>query len=648
MSNSLMHCRERQIVLGALFVALAITVSLYWPSLGGGFFFDDEPNIIYEPLIRIESLDVDSLRKGMSAGHAGPSGRPISQLSFALNFYFGGLDPFGFKATNLAIHLLCGLLVFALARRVMNAAWTSGSHWNNPLALWIAATWLLHPIQLLPVLHSVQRMTSLSALFLFTALLLHIRSRECNDSSRLGMALAWCVFWPLSFFSKENGALFPLFVLAWEMTIRRFVRIDTDRFAKTLIIFTILAFGFALTYLILPSGQWLLDGYEMRDFTLAERLLTEGRVLWFYIGLIALPRLDALGIYHDDISISRSLIDPWTTLPASLGLFALVWLAWHLRRRTPVVTFGIAWFFIGHSLESTVLPLELAHEHRNYVPLLGVFIASTAFLRSAVEAKGKHKTFAIALLAAPLLYLPLITGLRAHQFADTFRRTQIEAQHHRNSARAQYEAGRILSGVPDARLAETPAFSFARGHFERASEIDRNDKLGLLGLIHLFCLSGTPVTHDLIDNLTRRLRETPFAPGDRNILYAIKEFSIEGKLCLNRRQVDELFTAALTNPKAAVSARAKIYSWHADYLWLHEKDLAAARESLDKSLRLIPGNSSNQLKWAQLLILSGELENAKELLVTLRHAKLSREERITRDELLGSFGITERPSPLLR
>ena len=114
-----------------------------------------------------------------------------------------------------------------------------------------------------------------------------------------------------------------------------------------------------LIYALLPAGKWLWAGYELRSFTLLERLLTEARVLWFYLGLIVLPRFEAFGLYHDDISLSTGLLMPWTTLPALLGLAGLVGIAWHVRNRAPLLAFGIAWFLIGHSLESTVLPLEI-------------------------------------------------------------------------------------------------------------------------------------------------------------------------------------------------------------------------------------------------------------------------------------------------
>lgn len=633
--------RTRYISAVSAVFACAILVAIYWQGLHGGFFFDDGPSILLAEGVRLETLSLESIHQALVSGGAGPSGRPVAQLSFALNHYFSGFDPFVFKATNLAIHLTCGFLVFSLALRLLTAAAPTAKQHNILIASGaVSALWLLHPIQLLPVLHVVQRMTSLSALFLLAALLLHVRGRE--RGGRAGAALlilAWGILWPLSFFSKETGALFPLFALAWELIMRRSSCGTLDRFARGFAALASLFLVAGVAYGLSPSAQWLWAGYDLRPFSLVERLLTEGRVLWFYLDLIVAPRMEALGLYHDDIAVSIDLLSPWTTLPALFGLAGLVWLAWRMRTRAPLVAFGITWFLIGHAMESTVLPLEIAHEHRNYLPILGILLAGGWALLHALESKGAHKTIGAALATAALAYFPFVTALRAHQFGDEVRRTQIEAQHHRTSARAQYQAGLSLTGLPESALPNSPIHAFARRHYELASELDPDSKLGWLGLMHLNCKAGIPVVRAEIDELSRRLRETPFAPGDRNVLYSLKEMSITGSICLTRADIDGLFAAALANPGVSPGIRAMLHSWHADYLWLHEHDIVAARSALGKSLTLNPSNSSNRLKWAQLILISGEREQARQLLLELRNENFSVGERKTLDELLAAHNI---------
>lgn len=619
-----------------------LLAGIYWPGLHGSFFFDDGPSILLAEGVRLEALSLESLHQAWMSGGAGPSGRPVAQLSFALNHYFSGFDPFVFKATNLSIHFACGLLVFALARRLLGAAAPMvKQHKLLIVSGAVTALWLLHPIQLLPVLHVVQRMTSLSAFFLLAALLLHIRGRETAD--RIGTAwllVAWGFFWPLSFLSKEIGALFPLFAIAWELTVRRASSGGLDRFARSLTALTGLFLMAVLAYAISPRAQWLWSGYQLRPFSLIERLLTEGRVLWFYLHLIVVPDMETLGLYHDDFLVSSDLLSPWTTLPSLLGLVALILFAWRARIRAPLVALGIAWFLVGHALESTVLPLELVHEHRNYLPLLGILLVAGWGLMRALESEGVHKTLGITLTAAALAYFSLVTVLRAHQFGDEVRRTQIEAQHHRTSARAQHEAGLTLAGLPGAASRNSPTYAFARTHYEMAGELDPNLKMSWLGLIHLDCQAGMPAKRADIDELSRRLREAPFAPGDTGVLYNLKEMSIAGSVCLARSEMDGVFAAALANPGVSPGVQAILHSWHADYLWLHEHDIVAARSALGQSLTLNPSSPSNRLKWAQLLLISGERVEARKLLQALSSQYFSADERKTLDELLAGFNMT--------
>jgi hypothetical protein len=624
--------------------ALGIVILLgavYWSGLPGDFFFDDSPNLLMVPGLRLDTLTWDALQQAWDSGTAGPLGRPVAMLTFALNYYVHGFNPFAFKLTNLLIHALCGVLIYAVAQQLFKTASIAGQ--DNPqaskrTAAVVAAFWLLHPIQLLAVLYVVQRMTSLSALFLLAAFYLHIWGR-CGHGWRtyFALAAAWLVLWPLSLFSKETGALFPVFVLAWELLIRWQITRRLDRFAIIFIAVAIVCTGAGAKFILSPASWWLWNGYALRDFTLTERVFTEGRVLWFYIGLVVFPRLRTFGLYHDDLAVSSSLLSPWTTLPSLIGLVAVGAAIVLLRKRAPLVAFGLAWFLIGHSLESTVLPLEIAHEHRNYLPLFGLVLAAARAVSLAFEAKAHARVPIAVLTVAALLGYAGMTALRAHQFGEPVRRTQMEAQNHPASARAQYEAGATLLGS----IAPTPKTrALARRHFEVANAIDPHFKLAALGLIQLNCHEAHSAGSADVDHLIQRLSHTPFAPGDRTVLYNIKEQMNAGTLCLTRSEVDGLFVAALANSTVSDWVAAILHSWYADYLWLQQHDLAAARAALARSLKLNPLEDSNRLKWAQLLFISGEREAARDLLLALRGVQLSGEERNTLEELLTAINIT--------
>ncbi|MGZ8200600.1 MAG: hypothetical protein ACXWUC_07415, partial [Methylosarcina sp.] len=222
-----------------LYAGIVIAAAVYWPGLYGPFFFDDYINITLPEGIRLKSLTLDSIRHTMASSSSGPLGRPISQLSFALNYYFSELAPFPYKLTNLAIHGINGILIHAIALLLLTATRLKDSQENTRLiAAFIAAAWLLHPIQLTSVLYAVQRMTSLSTLFLLIAVLLHIRARQHPSPERWGIAyllLAWLVFWPLSVFSKESGLLFIGFIFIYEAIIQRSLNGGLDLFGKILL-----------------------------------------------------------------------------------------------------------------------------------------------------------------------------------------------------------------------------------------------------------------------------------------------------------------------------------------------------------------------------------------------------------------------------
>lgn len=629
---SLSSAVKRSCIAGACLILL---VALYWSGFHGSFFFDDGPTILVPEDVRLETLSLDSVRRALISGSSGPSGRPLSQISFALNYYFSGFDPFVFKATNAAIHATNSLLIFFLSMRLLSMARPVLSALSLQLSAgFVAVVWLLHPIQLLPVLHVVQRMTSLSALFLLAALLLHVDAREREAKlGSLGLVVAWGILWPLSFISKETGALFPVFVLAYELVLRRTAQGGLDTFARVLTGVVLAAGIGAAMYAFSPLGQWLWGGYELRPFSIYERLLTEGRVLWLYLGLIFAPRLKAFGLYHDDIALSHGVLDPWTTLPALLGLAGLVVLAWWTRKRAPLVTFGIIWFFVGHALESTVLPLEIAHEHRNYVPLYGLLLPVAWGLARLTSQAGLRRTLGLTIAAVVVIYPAYVTALRSHLFGDEVRRTQIEAQYHPESARANYDAGRTLTILAASDPPDSPTLYFARKHFEQVATLDPGFKPNFVGLIQLNCMSGQEPNRLSINELARRLRETPFAPGDRTVLYSLKEMEISGRLCLDRSDVERIFGAALVNPTAAAPIRAMLHSWLADYLTLAARDLPAAQLELDRSLEIVPGNPSNRLKRAQLAYLQGQPEEARSMLRSLHVASLSKTERTTLQNL---------------
>jgi hypothetical protein len=598
-----------------LYAGIVLAAAVYWPGLYGPFFFDDYITITLPEGIHLKSLTLDSIRHTMASGSAGPLGRPISQLSFALNYYFSELAPFPYKLTNLVIHGINGILIHAIALLLLTATRLKDSRENTRLiAAFIAAAWLLHPIQLTSVLYAVQRMTSMSTLFLLIAVLLHIRARQHPSLTRWNIAyllLAWLVFWPLSVLSKESGLLFIGFIFIYEAIIQRSLNGGLDLFGKTLLGAT-LCLGLSLAiYLFTPTGrEWLLGSYVLRPFTLTERLLTESRVIWTYIGLILLPRLDAFAVYHDDILLSTGLLSPWTTLPSLMGIAGLLWIVWLNRLRNPLLSFAVAWFLVAHSLESSIIGLELAHEHRNYAGLLGILLLGAVWLRTVAQQKTLRIS-STALILSLLVFSALTTALRSHQFSDGLRRALMEAEAHPLSTRSSMTAADELmkSIAPKDRTGQW--YKLVHEFYERPVLRDPSAKAGLLGLIRLNCIAGIKIDPFWVDELERRLAKTRLPPPDSNLLFSVKESALQNHLCLKDLEVQRLFKAALSNPMAASKSRMFMNVWYADYLFFHNNDLDSALKALSRAKAIAPTEPHLQMRWEQFIRIDRERNNAR-------------------------------------
>jgi len=403
------RCKPRH--LGILAIIVLVTALAYWPGLHGPYLLDDIGNL--SPLKRW--LD-DQLgwRGVVFDNRSGLLGRPVSMATFMLDAVrTGNMQSFTFKPTNLIIHLLCGLSLWGLLRRLLPRD-PATRRYTEAVALFLTALWLLAPLQLSTVLYTVQRMAQLAALFVLLTLLVYMVARERLARNELnGHLLLWLAvpaITAVAALSKENGVLALPMAMALELTLFR----PSDGSARPLSVKLFFALSVLLPALL--AAIWLgvhpsfiTDGYMLRDFTLRERLLTEPRILWSYVQTLLFPVGRNMGIYHDNYPISSSIIQPWSTLTAMLGWILVCAAAWLLRRRMPMFSAGVAMFLVGHSMESSFIALEPYFEHRNYLPSVGVWLALAGLFAGTLAIVGPLRpqaTRSIALLASllPLLY----------------------------------------------------------------------------------------------------------------------------------------------------------------------------------------------------------------------------------------------------
>ena len=531
-----------------------LAIAVYLPGLFGGFALDDYTNIVQNEALAADSLSWDSLSHAMFSFQAGPTMRPVSMLTFALNRYFGGDAAMGFKITNLVIHLVNGLLVFGLLRhllqayrkRWMQAAEPDSLEW---LALLVGAAWLLHPLNLMPVLYVVQRETALSTTFVLLGANLYLWARTREQEGSPGGWIIWSVPFTtlLATFSKESGALLPAYLFVCELALLRFRGRGTSLSRPTLALYVLT--------LLLPACAgmaWVLKAhaggflsYANRDFSLGERLLSEARVVWLYIRWTLLPDISSFGLFHDDILPSRGLLQPPTTLFGILGLFGLLGMTFWLRARRPLVTFGILWFLAGQLMESTIFPLELAYEHRCYLPDLGLILAAFSLIAPPVSAPPRPWLH-YARVAVLLLPLASMTAVRAWDWRDNLSFAQAEATHHPRSPYATYMLGQTYANL--ALFNDESQYDNAVTALRAASLVPGSSTIPDVSLILVEAQLRGPVEAGVLERIGYKLATQRVNASDLQAIAALVDCINHDNCHLPRDSVERVFTRALSNP----------------------------------------------------------------------------------------------------
>lgn len=402
-----------------LLLLLVLCALLYWPGLHGQLVVDDLPNL--KPFADLERGMI-GWQDVLTDNESGPLGRPLAMLSFLADFYLGDGRVFQFKLSNLLIHLLCGMLVYILARLLFARHRTMESGMRSWWALLVMALWLTAPLFASTVLYVIQRMAQLATLFSLCGLVSYVYGREQLDiNSRRGAAFvlsAYLIALPAAVLSKENGAILPLLILVTEVFWFGFSgSAKAVRFLRAVhALFAVAPVLLGAVWFFTHLGA-IVSRYAGRDFSLSERLMTQARVLWDYLGQLFLPDGLRMGVIHDDFVISRSLADPRTTALAIAAWLALIifLLLWRKSVTVRYFAFGLAFFLIGHLIESTVFPLEIYFEHRNYLPATGLFIGIVS-----VAAHLCHRFEGLRRVAILLSVIPLLTGFITYQRVMTW------------------------------------------------------------------------------------------------------------------------------------------------------------------------------------------------------------------------------------
>ncbi|CAD9195827.1 tetratricopeptide repeat protein [Acinetobacter bohemicus] len=602
-----------------LIIILSFTFFLYWSGLFGDYVFDDPANILDNQKIAISSLDFNSLKTAWYSGDAGPLGRPISMLSFALNHYFTGFTPFYFKLTNLFIHLINGLLVFIISLKLFQ--WLSRQYQTisfestRYLACLVSLIWLIHPLNLTSVLYVVQRMTSLSALFGLLALAIYCIWRT-RILTGLNTVLALCgvaLSLLASMLSKESGVLFiPLIywveLIFFQAKNLQFQPIYIKKIKLIHVLWGgVIVSGLVFLYLLPPYLNPA--NFARRDFSLLERLLTESRVIFYYLKMTFYPLLSDLSLYHDDFLISKSMTQPITTLYSLVGLLGISLTCIALVKKHPMLLFAWGWYVISQLLESTFISLELVHEHRNYFGIIG-FIFIAVYYISQINNK-KIQPFIYMLGAIYIANLAWTTWQRSEIWSNLVDHAAYEAAMHPQSDRANYQLSRIYMKLmqnnpkQQAYYAELAEKALAQS---KQSYMPANG--AWFAELHLASYLKQTIKQQTIDELIYRLKNKPFFNSNISFLSAFSNCQINNICHVPHNQAVQIIAAGLDNQRIDDNLKAELYKLLAQYYIGVISDFEKGEEFMQHAITLNE-DVNGRLIFAQIYRLQGNLIEAK-------------------------------------
>ena len=369
--------------LSVLILISMVAVTIYSNTFFSSFHFDDSHAIV-------NNFDLRDLGNFLEFSGS----RFIGYLSFALNYHFGKLNVFGYHLINLIIHILNGLLVYWLVLLLLKISLkSSGLDDSSPgtqhLFPWVALTtsllFVVHPIQTQAVTYIVQRFASLATLFYLLSVVtyLEFRVHPPTNKKRFLWYLLALLSTVIAMKTKEISFTLPLILILTDVAFPR----PGNHFRWIALI------PFLLTLPIIPlSHPEVLEPSDGEFVSITDNinrwdyLLTQFRVIMTYLRLVFVP-------VHQNIDYDFPLYHSLLDIPILLSfvfLFALFCLSIFLIKKTPLslhnssfpahylrlIGFGILWFFITISVESSIIPIaDVIFEHRMYLPSVGLFMA---------------------------------------------------------------------------------------------------------------------------------------------------------------------------------------------------------------------------------------------------------------------------------
>jgi protein O-mannosyl-transferase len=368
----------------SLVILTLVGIIVYSNTFDCSFHFDDEHSITENPIIK-------DLSNFTNINYWLNPGRQIAFLSFTLNYHFNKLDVFGYHLINIIIHIITGIFTFFLIKLILNLNNSKNIKFNkykNWLVLFSALFFIVHPLQTQAVTYIVQRMASMAAMFYICSIYLYAIGRiEHVHKNNLKRAFIFYILAVSSgimgVWTKENAATFPFAMLLFEFF---FIRNKDNKIYKNYIIISLSIFLVLCISYILLNPTIVLSGATSYGFKISslDYLINQFLVIVRYLQLTVLPINQCAD--YGNVNFNFPFIQSFLRLDvigSLIFLIGLIVLALFLYKKNKALSYGICWFILALSIESSIIPIDdPMFEHRMYLPMagLGLFIICSLFL----------------------------------------------------------------------------------------------------------------------------------------------------------------------------------------------------------------------------------------------------------------------------
>jgi len=464
--------KKRLILLLGFIVSLA-----YFNSFYGAWQLDDSSSITANTSIQINNFSLDFFKSL-------PKMRFLPYLSFAINYFFGGLNIIGFHIVNFIIHLLNTFLIYAITIELLRIKELNEDKVKS-IAFWTAALWAVSPIQVGAVTYIVQRIASMAALFFFFSFLCYFLARKnrhnvLSKKKFIMFSILTLISYMCCVFTKENAILLPFSVLLTEYTL--FKSISTRKLlfccaatASLLFLIVLALYGWNLSdnFVI---GKLLTNKFELFPFTPLEKLFLAPRILLYYVYLMLFPFVGNYRLLYDfDWVNASSHVYSYIAIVAVLFSFYYSWLK---RKKNPYLFWGISFFLLNHIAESTIVEIDLAFEHRNYLPSLGLFFCLAYYLNKLKPIKLK-RLCCLFLLVFSIFNTTILNNKYKHENCNA-------SYDYRNEYKAQNE---LIAIIAASYYQNLNLFSTSHKIFRHCYEIKVNNAKQNKNLKEIFMYS---------------------------------------------------------------------------------------------------------------------------------------------------------------